>query len=277
MTELKMPPLDRSPGLSPSPRTEEPGYPSVLTALIVQVAALRGRAEELETERDAATARAEKAEALLAEATAFSLEPSENSDVWWAFECFHCFHEFGSSGLVFDVRLPVSVELPIAKCPHCGTECEFKQSWGATQRGYGARGDGGLVTRVQELEAQVKQQDAALDRRTKALKTLNALPAFQESLLMTSVAPTVDHGAALLNTIAAANDCMFQLEMERHAEALIAERDDAIASAEKVEERAEKAEAELAQVKTLVRRVFDSGDTQDLLSRAVLTDEPEQP
>jgi hypothetical protein len=91
------------------------------------------------------------------------------------------------------------------------------------------------------------------------------------------VAPTVDHGAALLNTIAAANDCMFQLEMERHAEALIAERDDAIASAEKVEERAEKAEAELAQVKTLVRRVFDSGDTQDLLSRAVLTDEPEQP
>jgi hypothetical protein len=169
----------------------------------------------------AAVARTEKAEALLAEATAFSLEPGENSDVWWAFECFHCFHEFGSSGLVFDARLPVSVELPIAKCPRCGTECEFKQSWGATQQGYGARGDGGLVTRVQELEAHVKQQDAALDRRTKALKTLNALPAFQESLLVTSVAPTVDHGAALLNTIAAANDCMFQLEMERHAEALI--------------------------------------------------------
>jgi hypothetical protein len=142
-----------------------------------------------ENKRTAAVARTEKAEALLAEATAFSLEPGENSDVWWAFECFHCFHEFGSSGLVFDVRLPVSVELPTAKCPRCGTECEFKQIWGATQSGHGARGDGGLVTRVQELEVQVKRQAAALGRRAKALKTLKDLPAFQESLLMTSEPP----------------------------------------------------------------------------------------
>ena len=187
--------------------------------------------EAKENARLAAVARTEKAEALLAEATAFSLEPGENSDVWWAFECFHCFHEFGSSGLVFDARLPVSVELPTAKCPRCGTECEFKQSWGATQSGHGARGDGGLVTRVQELEAQVKRQDAALGRRAKALKTLKDLPAIQESILATTIVPTVDHGAALLDALAVA-ECYLRgnewpevpqsiIDAHRHAEALI--------------------------------------------------------
>jgi hypothetical protein len=39
-------------------------------------------------------------------------------------------------------------------------------------------------------------------------------------------------------------------------------------------ERVIKAEAELIQLTTLVRRVFDSGDTQDLLSRAALNDRP---
>lgn len=39
-------------------------------------------------------------------------------------------------------------------------------------------------------------------------------------------------------------------------------------------ERVIKAEAELVQLTTLVRRVFDSGDTQDLLSRAALADKP---
>jgi len=198
--------------------------------------------EAKENARLAAVARTEKAEALLAEATAFSLEPGENSDVWWAFECFHCFHEFGSSGLVFDARLPVSVELPTAKCPRCGTECEFKQSWGATQSGHGARGDGGLVTRVQELEAQVKRQDAALGRRAKALKTLKDLPAIQESILATTIAPTVDHGAALLEWLE--RSAMEQLGCEAlhglphdqeydeavgHAEALIAEHNAALA------------------------------------------------
>jgi predicted nucleic acid-binding Zn-ribbon protein len=41
----------------------------------------------------------------------------------------------------------------------------------------------------------------------------------------------------------------------------------------KLEEQRDRARDELAQVKTLVRRVFDSGDTQDLLSRAVLAKE----
>jgi septal ring factor EnvC (AmiA/AmiB activator) len=75
-----MPPLDRSPGLSPSPRTEEPGYPSVLTALIVQVAALRGRAEELETEREAAIARTEKTETDLLEAIEAWREQGERAE-----------------------------------------------------------------------------------------------------------------------------------------------------------------------------------------------------
>ena len=47
-----------------------------------------------------------------------------------------------------------------------------------------------------------------------------------------------NHGTALLDLIAAANDCGFQLELERHAEALIAEHD-----ADRV--YAEKAEAEM--------------------------------
>jgi len=64
MTEFKMPPRDRSPGLMPSPRTEEPEYPTTITSLIVQIAALRGCVEKLEAERDAALARANRAEAL---------------------------------------------------------------------------------------------------------------------------------------------------------------------------------------------------------------------
>jgi len=70
MTEFKMPPRDRSPGLMPSPRTEEPEYPTTITSLIVQIAALRGCVEKLEAERDAALARAEKAEARAALRTA---------------------------------------------------------------------------------------------------------------------------------------------------------------------------------------------------------------
>ena len=41
--------------------------------------------------------------------------------------------------------------------------------------------------------------------------------------------------------------------------------------------RAEKAEAELARMKTLVRRVVDGADVRDLLSCAALADEPGEP
>jgi len=62
MTEFKMPswyrlPGDRSPGLSPSPQTEEPAYP------MASLAGLCLRIKELEAERDVALASVEKAEA----------------------------------------------------------------------------------------------------------------------------------------------------------------------------------------------------------------------
>ena len=51
MTEFKMPPRDRSPGLSPSPGTEEPAYPAYpLPGALVGLWCLR--IKELEAERD---------------------------------------------------------------------------------------------------------------------------------------------------------------------------------------------------------------------------------
>lgn len=85
-------------------------------------------------------------------------EPTDHptTDVWWSFECFNCLHEIGGAGCIFDVRLPVKIELPTAKCPRCGTVCDKPQSWGASESGHGSRGDGGLVERVRELEASIK-------------------------------------------------------------------------------------------------------------------------
>ena len=106
-----------------------------------------------------ATARAEKVEAVLASKP----EPPEQeaTEAWRSFECFACLREFGDSGLVFDVRLPASMDLPTAKCPRCGAVCDKPQVWGATDGGYGSRGDGGLVERVRELEARFKRGDTA--------------------------------------------------------------------------------------------------------------------
>jgi hypothetical protein len=94
MTEFKMPPLARSPGLSPSPRTEEPAYPlpgALVGLWCLRIKELEAERDELRTangllrqendekcrgceineaERDAALARAEKAEARAALRTA---------------------------------------------------------------------------------------------------------------------------------------------------------------------------------------------------------------
>jgi septal ring factor EnvC (AmiA/AmiB activator) len=163
MTEFKMPPRDRSPGLMPSPRTEEPEYPTTITSLIVQIAALRGCVEKLEAERDAAVARTEKAEA----------DPLEAIEAW---------REQGERA--------EKAEADLVAAKHDTAE---------------------TLAALIRAEAEVKKVNLAL------------------------------YSAC---------------ELKRRAE-----------------EQRDRARDELAQVKTLVRRVFDSGDTQDLLCRAALADE----
>ena len=90
------------------------------------------------------------------------------TDVWWSFECFNCFRELGGAGCVFDVRLPVDIELPTAKCPRCGKVCGKPQSWGASESGHGSRGDGGLIERVRELEALLKKTNTTTVNKTKS-------------------------------------------------------------------------------------------------------------
>jgi hypothetical protein len=101
-----------------------------------------------------------------------------------------------------------------------------------------------------------------------------------------------NHGTALLDLIAAANDCGFQLELERHAEALIAEHDAAveravraeslaevaIANSERNKARAEKAEAErgmaIVRADTLGRAFTAVGhDYRDAVARTEKAEE----
>jgi len=65
-------------------------------------------------------------------------------DIWYAYECVHpeCpgQTEGTKTGVVLDLRLPVEAEAPIMRCPLCGQQMEFSESWVAHDSGHGSRG-----------------------------------------------------------------------------------------------------------------------------------------
>lgn len=64
------------------------------------------------------------------------------ADIWHAYECFGACAQIGS-GLVLDIRVPDTVEMPSPLCcPVCGTEMAKQTSWEADEDGYGSRADG---------------------------------------------------------------------------------------------------------------------------------------
>lgn len=163
-----------------------------------------------------------------------------NNDVWYSFECFACFREFGGTGLVFDVRVPETVPLELAKCPRCGAVCTKPASWPALEGGYGSRGDLEAQLAAERDRAEKAEAELGLVREALSLQLGDTPVKLPDDGSLVTLAKWIRADAYLAAGRAA--------DHEAGRAAAAREATAAIERAEKAEEQRDRAMARLAEI-----------------------------